>query len=126
MDKAQKVRNRRLANLKCNMLLEAQEVFDWMLELMDEDTTKKRFKDATFKIFVQPGDYVIRTFTPGPYDIENRFVLSNSFIKQHTIGNFFFTLKSVIEAEPGFKATINPNDSYLNYPCISLTITVVE
>lgn len=119
MNKAQEIRKRRVLKSNYDVYVEAKEVFDWILDLIDNDTTKRLFEAGPFKIYSTPWDTCIRNFSD-----EKIYELGASFIKQHGIETFFSILKERIENEPGFQATINLNDFHQECDCISLTITI--
>lgn len=121
MTKAQEVRKNRLEQLK-SFTAQAQETFDWILELMDSDNKNGKFeRDVTIK-FVD--DYKLERRVLNP-ECVYYYELKGDFCGHTRKVMFFTALKKIIEQEEGFCVEIgeihSPNNRYkIDYCKISI------
>ncbi len=98
MTKAQEVRRRRLESLENELNVEAEKIFDWLLDLMDEKTKKGEYEAIEVYSFYD-GDEI-------RYAYEKTYNLSK-LLRKYSISIIYIKLKEVVEREDGFIATVD-------------------
>lgn len=105
--------------LKKNIISEAERVFDWILDLIDENTKRGYF--VPLKVFLPYDGYEIQTI--GIIGWKNTYLL-DSAVFEHGRTEFFSTLKKVVERKKNFEADINPRATFQGKKGIIFKIVV--
>ena len=117
MTKAQQVRTRRLQKQDAAIKVEAQKIFDWILDLMDANTEKGYY--GSLDIILYYGDHEI--FPEGKE--EEKYNLRDILLR-YDRRTLFNTLYNLINDEEGFVARLNLNDCYYDSKAITLSILI--
>ncbi len=120
MTKAQKVRSRRLEKLQNDITEQAKKVFDWILDLIDEDTTKGNF--SPFKVCLFNDQSTIKTAELSGE--KGKSYELGDFLLQHDRLEFFSTLKIIVEQEDGFNANFDTDAYWWGSKCILFEIVI--
>ena len=118
MTKAQEIRNRRLEKRQNDITVQAEKVFDWILDLIDADTQKGYF--GSIKLCLFDDQHTIKTtaFDGNTYDLGDTFFLQNDRLA------FFSTLKQVVEQEDGFKAVLETSAIFYDEKAILFEVVI--
>ena len=117
MEKAQQVRKRRLQKYDATVNVEAQKIFDWILDLMDADTESGYL--GSLGIFSYYDEHEIRV----KYQEKTKYNLTDvhlSFDRKRLFSSLF----NLVNNEQGFVATINFDDTYYDSKAITLNISI--
>ena len=115
MKKAQEVRSRRLESLKNELNVEAEKIFDWLLDLMDEKTKKGEYEAIEVYSFYD-GDEIRCTYGK-TYNL-------SKLLKKYSITQVFFKLEEVVEREEGFVATLDFKATKWDSKAITLKVSI--
>ncbi len=115
-NKAQEVRENRLAMINQDVNDEAKKVFNWALNCIDEDTKEKCFED--FVIYLLNNESKLRTdnYYDEEYDLKY-------FLHKHERIKLFEALKEIVESQEGFSAEFKHTE-YWDSPCIMFKIVI--
>ena len=118
MTKAQEVRERRLEALKDDYFTEAEKIFSWILDLIDQDTEKKVYGTVSICIFEDESEINTMPLDGKAYQL-------NHFLSTHDKLQLFSTLKELINKEEGYKVVdFRPNTTYYDVKAMTLEISV--
>ena len=117
MIKAQQVRLRRLQKYNAAINVEAQKIFDWILDLMDANTEKGYY--GSLDIFLYYGDHEI--------NVEQEKAKYNlvDILLRYDRKKLFTSLCDLINKNQGFVADLNLNDYHHKSKAITLSISIV-
>ena len=116
--KAQKIRRERLEMLNQGITTEAEKIFDWILNLIDEDTKKKYFGSVAVCLF--EGQTILKTKSLNGTEYD----LTEALLRYDKI-KIFKSLKKVVESEKGFKAILKLNDTFYDSKAIIFEVFIV-
>lgn len=114
--KAQKIRYNRLNSI-CNLNEQAKEIFDWILDLIDEDTKRGIFESIT--VCLHSDSCKIERFKKLKGNAIEYFGQSYNLpdsISKHKRIQLFETLEEVVKSEDGFHIVCK-NDDKLGIVC---------
>ena len=117
MKKAQQVRTRWLQKYDAAINVEAQKIFNWVLDLMDANTEKGYF--GSLDIFSYYDEHWIRV----KCQKEAKYDLTDVLL-QFDRKKLFIALHNLINNEQGFVVTTNFDDIYYNSKAITLNIEI--
>lgn len=117
MTKAQEVRSRRLESLQNELSEKTEKIFDWILDLMDEETKKGKF--GAIEVYIYYDQDELR------FDMEGYYVYDLSkALQKFDRKQIFSKLKEVVEREEGYTATLNTNAAVWDEPAITFKVDV--
>lgn len=117
MKKAQQVRIRRLQKYNAAINVEAQKIFDWILDLMDANTEKGYYGSLDIFLYYGEDEINVKCQKEAKYNLVD-------ILLRHDRRNLFTTLCNLINNEHGFVARLNLNDCYYNIKAITLSIVI--
>lgn len=120
MSRAQEIRAKILAANEVNISEKVDEVFNWILDLLDSDDSKKKkyFKDGIVNIW-----YLTDERSPLIYSQAENFH-SDTDLSHSQKAVIFESVKNLFEKEEGFAAKIIPNMTYEDRPSTTLQISI--
>lgn len=118
MTKAQQVRNRRMKAMQQEMKREAEKVFEWILDLIDQATASNYFPKS-IRLRLYDKNWIIE-----PIGIKNAEYELFEFLVQHDRRTFFKQLKKIIEQEEGYMAKLDMDSTYWNEKAIVLEVVI--
>ena len=117
MTKAQQVRTRRLQKYDATITLEAQKIFDWILDLMDANTEKSYYGSLDIFLYYGNDEIKVKCQKEAKYNL-------GDILLRYDRRNLFTTLCNLINNEDGFVARLNLNDCYYDSKAITLSILI--
>ncbi len=117
MTKAQEVRSRRLEKRSDGITAEAEKIFSWILDLMDEDT--ERGYNGSLEILLYDHETIIKkaTLDGKEYDATEAVLKYNRY-------TLFATLATVVKREDGFDGKFMPYARYEGRRCIMFNVVI--
>ena len=119
MTKIQKIREKRLkktSGSQNDITTQAEKVFDWLLDLIDDDTEREFFDSIEVDLFEDLCTIKITTLS-GKCEFDNFFL-------QYNVGEFFSTLRKTIEQEDEFRVIPNLEDTSYDSKCTLFEIVI--
>ena len=122
MTKAQEIRNKQLELVENDsefLTKQAEELFDWLLDLIDSDDRKKYFRQISLFCFYGEDtiSVLISDFIKQKYDL-------SKVLEKFSRISFFKKLKEVIEKNEGYKAHIVDYTQFSDLDGILLLVVI--
>ncbi len=119
MTKAQEVRSRRLEKIQSDLTTEAKKIFDWILDLVDENTNTGHFL-IPVKVCLFEGQSIIKDSS---FNYDKEYDLSEILFKYNRF-ELFTALKEVIDQEEGYSATLDTDAIFWDAKAIILEVVI--
>lgn len=111
---AQEIRENRKKMIDQEISEEAEKIFNWILDLIDEDTKNKRFRDLN--LYMRDDESTLSAENGTNYNLSN-------FLLRHDRNRLFEVLKELIDSNEGFTAKFT-HTTFWDSPCIKFTIVI--
>ena len=123
MTKAQQVRSRRLAKRSEGITAEAEKIFSWILDLMDEDTEKGYYGSLEIFLFGRDISSSIIIAKETPYGPQYEYDATNAIFKYGRYA-LFEELETIVNREDGFVGKLTPYAKYDGVRCIMFNVVI--
>lgn len=117
MTKAQQVRIRWLQKYNAAINVEAQKIFDWILDLIDANTQKGYYGSLDICLYYGEDEIIVKCQEEAKYNLVD-------ILLRYDRKKIFTSLCNLINKEQGFVATLNLNDCYYDAKAITLSIVI--
>ena len=114
--RAEEVRKNRKQMIEQDILREAEDIFNWILDLIDSDTNAKNFRNV--KLYLFDDQFSLKT-----EDLDGTEYNLKDFLLIYDKTKLFEVLKEIIEKEEGFTAEIT-NTIVWSSPCILFKVVI--